>query len=167
MPGGQPAGPAGEQAGAASFTNWSGYELLRTLYIVWGPRGPIAFRFTDPYDWVNGTEWTSAGVVSDGAGTIYYNLLSGDPARSGIWRLRPGGSPERIGALPAGQFLNGLTIDAAGENLYAADSLAGAIWTVPTSGGPVKAWLVTRPRSRAFNNLSTHTPFRACEDGCR
>jgi hypothetical protein len=83
------------------------------------------------------------GNARDSAGTIYYNLLSGDPARSGIWRLRPGGSPERIGALPAGQFLNGLTIDAAGENLYAADSVAGAIWTVPTSGGPVKAWLVS------------------------
>jgi hypothetical protein len=83
------------------------------------------------------------GNARDSAGTIYYNLLSGDPARSGIWRLLPGGSPERIGALPAGQFLNGLTIDAAGENLYAADSLAGTIWTVPTSGGPVKAWLVS------------------------
>lgn len=83
------------------------------------------------------------GNARDSQGTIYYNLLSGDPARSGIWRLRSGGSPERIGALPAGQFLNGLTIDAAGKNLYAADSLAGAIWTVPTSGGPVTAWLAS------------------------
>jgi len=83
------------------------------------------------------------GNARDREGTIYYNLLSGDPARSGIWRLRPGGSPERIGALPAGQFLNGLTIDAAGENLYAADSLTGTIWTVPTSGGLVQAWLVS------------------------
>ena len=75
-------------------------------------------------------------------GTIYYNLLSADPSRSGIWRLIPGGSPERIGALPASAFPNGLTIDAAGENLYSADSLAGTIYTVPTSGGPVKSWLV-------------------------
>jgi hypothetical protein len=74
-------------------------------------------------------------------GTIYYNVLSADPSRSGIWRLAPGGSPERIGALPAGQFLNGLTIDTDGRTLYAADSLAGTIWTVPTSGGPVTAWL--------------------------
>jgi hypothetical protein len=83
------------------------------------------------------------GNARDSQGTIYYNLLSGDPARSGIWRLRSGGSPERIGALPAGQFLNGLTINAAGKTLYAADSLAGAIWTVPTSGGPVTAWLAS------------------------
>ena len=33
------------------------------------------------------------GNARDGAGTIYYNLLSGDPARSGLWRLRPGGTP--------------------------------------------------------------------------
>jgi hypothetical protein len=76
-------------------------------------------------------------------GTIYYNLLSADPSRSGIWRLAPGGTPERIGALPAGQFINGLTIDAGSRTLYAADSLAGTIWTVPTSGGPVTAWLVS------------------------
>ncbi len=81
------------------------------------------------------------GNVRDRQGTIYYNMLSADPSRSGLWRLPPGGSPERIGALPAGAFLNGLTIDAAGENLYAADSLAGTIWTVPVWGGQVKAWL--------------------------
>ena len=74
-------------------------------------------------------------------GTIYYNLLSGDSSRSGIWRLPAGGAPERIGALPASAFPNGLTIDAAGQNLYSADSLAGAIYSVPTSGGPVKTWL--------------------------
>jgi len=80
------------------------------------------------------------GNVRDCHGTVYYNVLSQDPTRSGIWRLPPGGTPERFGALPAGQFLNGLTIDAGGRNLYAADSLAGKIWTVPISGGPVTSW---------------------------
>jgi hypothetical protein len=82
------------------------------------------------------------GNVRGRDGTIYYNVLSQDPARSGIWRLSPGCAPERIGALPAGQFLNGLTIDPARRNLYAADSLTGTIWTMRTSGGPVTAWLV-------------------------
>ncbi|MEY9932474.1 sugar lactone lactonase YvrE [Catenulispora sp. GP43] len=82
------------------------------------------------------------GNARDCDGTVYYNVLSQDPTRSGIWRLPPGGTPERFGALPAGQFLNGLTIDAAGRNLYAADSLTGTIWTVPSAGGPVTAWLV-------------------------
>jgi len=82
------------------------------------------------------------GNVRGHDGAIYYNVLSTDPSRSGIWRLLPGGSPERIGALPAGAFLNGLTITADGRTLYSTDSLAGTIWTVPTTGGPVKAWLV-------------------------
>ncbi len=45
-------------------------------------------------------------------GSVYYNMLSPDPARSGIWRLPPGGAPRRIAAIPGG-FLNGLTIDPA------------------------------------------------------
>jgi sugar lactone lactonase YvrE len=83
-----------------------------------------------------------SGNVRGHNGTVYYNMFSADPSRSGIWRLLPGGSPERIGALPAGQFLNGLTMTADGRTLYATDSLAGTIWTVPTGGGPVSAWLV-------------------------
>jgi hypothetical protein len=76
-------------------------------------------------------------------GSIYYNVLSSDPSRSGVWRLPAGGIPERIAALPAGEFLNGLTIDAGSQTLYAADSLASTIWSVPASGGPAKAWLVS------------------------
>jgi sugar lactone lactonase YvrE len=82
------------------------------------------------------------GNVRGHDGTIYYNVLSADPSRSGIWRLLPGGIPARIGALPACAFLNGLTITADGRTLYSTDSLAGTVWTVPTAGGPVTAWLV-------------------------
>lgn len=81
------------------------------------------------------------GNARGGDGTIYYNLLSPDPSRSGVWRLPPGGAPERIGALPASAFPNGLTLDAAGRTLYSADSLAGEIYAVPTSGGAVTTWL--------------------------
>ena len=76
-------------------------------------------------------------------GTIYYNVVSPDPARSGVWRLPPGGTPERITAMPAGQFLNGLTLDLRTQTLYVADSKASTIWAIPTSGGPAKAWLVS------------------------
>ena len=76
-------------------------------------------------------------------GSIYYNLLSADPARSGIWRLPPGGAPERIAAIP-GAFLNGLTIDPATQVLYAADSLAATIWSAPASGGTAVKWLVSQ-----------------------
>jgi len=76
-------------------------------------------------------------------GSIYYNLLSSDPARSGIWRLPPGGAPQRIAAIP-GAFLNGLTIDPATQTLYSADSLAATIWSVPASGGTPTKWLVSQ-----------------------
>ena len=74
-------------------------------------------------------------------GTIYYNVVSPDPARSGVWRLPPSGAAQRITAMPAGQFLNGLTLDTSNRNLYVADSVAGTIWAVPAAGGPAKAWL--------------------------
>jgi hypothetical protein len=75
-------------------------------------------------------------------GTIYYNVVSPDPSRSGVWRLSPHGAAQRITAMPAGQFLNGLTLDSINRTLYVADSLASTIWAIPTSGGPAKAWLV-------------------------
>jgi hypothetical protein len=76
-------------------------------------------------------------------GTIYYNVVSPDPSRSGVWRLPQHGIPQRIAAMPAGQFLNGLTLDSSNQTLYVADSLASTIWAIPTSGGPAKAWLVS------------------------
>lgn len=113
------------------FLNGRPPQLLRI-----GPSGRRAVLVTgEPGEAIGGN-------ARGGDGSIYYNMLSADPSRSGIWRLAPGGTPERIGALPAGQFLNGLTIDAGSRTLYAADSLTGTVWTVPTSGGPVTAWLV-------------------------
>ena len=94
-------------------------------------------------DLVTGRAGEAIGGNARGCdGSVYYNMLSGDPSRSGVWRLVPGGSPQRISALPAGEFLNGLTIDPDGRTLYASDSLAGTIWAVPASGGSAKAWLV-------------------------
>jgi hypothetical protein len=75
-------------------------------------------------------------------GTIYYNVVSPDPLRSGVWRLSPHGAAQRITAMPAGQFLNGLTLDPINRTLYVADSVASTIWAIPASGGPAKAWLV-------------------------
>jgi peptidase A4-like protein len=64
------------EAGPKSFTNWSGYELLRMLLIVWGGRGPISFRFTDPYDWVTGT-WRVPAVTGQLGLTTYSNMWVG------------------------------------------------------------------------------------------
>ena len=82
-----------------------------------------------------------SGVVRGRHGSVYYNMISADPARSGIWRLPPDGTPERIAATP-GAFLNGLTIDPVTQTLYACDSATGTIWSVPASGGTATQWLV-------------------------
>ncbi|MFD7378814.1 SMP-30/gluconolactonase/LRE family protein [Streptomyces mirabilis] len=74
-------------------------------------------------------------------GTVYYNVLSNDASRSGVWKLAPSGTPERIAALPVGAFPNGLAIDPSGRTLYAADSYKGTVWSVPAAGGPATAWL--------------------------
>ncbi|HKS50184.1 MAG TPA: hypothetical protein VJT49_34765 [Amycolatopsis sp.] len=74
-------------------------------------------------------------------GTIYYNVMSTDPSRFGVWALPSGGTPHRIGALPPDGFPNGLTIDSSGHTLYAADSEKSTIWAIPASGGTAIAWL--------------------------
>jgi hypothetical protein len=83
-----------------------------------------------------------SGNVRGRDGSIYYNMISADPARSGIWRIPPGGTPERIAATP-GAFLNGLTIDPVTQTLYSCDSQTGTIWSVPASGGTATQWLVS------------------------
>jgi malate dehydrogenase len=50
------------------------------------------------YDWVNGTEWTSAGVVSDGSYGVPEGLVSSFPVRS------VGGNWEIIQGLPVNDF---------------------------------------------------------------
>ena len=83
-----------------------------------------------------------SGIVRVRDGSVYYDMISADPARNGIWRLPPGGAPELIAATP-GAFLNGLTIDPATQTLYACDSSAGTIWSAPASGGTATQWLAS------------------------
>lgn len=96
-------------------------------------------------------------------GTLYYNVLSADAARSGVWALAPGGTAHRIAALPTDGFPNGLAIDPSGRTLYAADSKNGVIWAVPASGGAATAWVkdaALAPTSTTFplgvNGLRFH-----------
>ncbi|HEY3605872.1 MAG TPA: hypothetical protein VGL06_00135 [Pseudonocardiaceae bacterium] len=84
-----------------------------------------------------------SGVVRGRHGSIYFNMISPDPARSGIWRIPQGGAPQRIAATP-GAFLNGLTIDPVTQTLYACDSATGTIWSVPAAGGTATQWLVSQ-----------------------
>jgi hypothetical protein len=82
----------------------------------------------------------TGGIVRDLDGTLYFNYDTGTADLTGVWRLRPGGKPERIAALPATGLPNGLALDKRTGNLYAADSVLGTIWQVPKTGGTPKAW---------------------------
>ncbi|MFE5887373.1 hypothetical protein ACFQ6E_00375 [Streptomyces sp. NPDC056462] len=57
-----------------------------------------------------------------------------------MWRLRPGGKPQRIAALPANGLPNGLALDARTRMLYVTDSVLGTISRVPTTGGTLTIW---------------------------
>lgn len=82
----------------------------------------------------------TSGIVRDSHGTLYFLYATGTTDLTGVWRLRPGGRPERIAALPATGLPNGLALDGRTGDLYIADSVLGTIWRVSKAGGTPQAW---------------------------
>jgi hypothetical protein len=82
----------------------------------------------------------TTGIVRHDNGTLYFLYASGDPGSTGLYRLRPGGSPRRIAALPATGLPNGLALDHRTKTFYITDSVLGTISTVPLRGGPATVW---------------------------
>ncbi|GAA0929175.1 hypothetical protein GCM10009554_11330 [Kribbella koreensis] len=82
----------------------------------------------------------TSGIVRDTNGTLYFLYATGTTDLTGLYRLRPGGKPERIAPLPATGLPNGLALDKRTGTLYIADSVLGTIWQVPKTGGTPKAW---------------------------
>ncbi|WP_329527895.1 hypothetical protein [Streptomyces sp. NBC_01462] len=82
----------------------------------------------------------TTGIVRAHDGTLYFLYASGTPDLTGVWRLRPGGTPHRVTALPADGLPNGLALDEHHHRLYIADSVRGEILTVPTAGGDPTTW---------------------------
>jgi hypothetical protein len=80
------------------------------------------------------------GIVRADDGTLYFLYATGSADLTGVWRLRPGGTPQRIAALPPKGLPNGLALDERGGQLYATDSVLGAVWRVPTCGGTPTKW---------------------------
>ncbi|MET7645873.1 hypothetical protein ABZS83_20025 [Streptomyces sp. NPDC005426] len=83
------------------------------------------------------------GIVRAHDGTLYFLYATGSSDLTGLWRLRPGGTPQRIAALPAEGLPNGLALDERSGLLYAADSVLGTVWRIPASGGRPTAWAAT------------------------
>lgn len=82
----------------------------------------------------------TTGIVRDHDGTLYFLYATGTADLTGVWRLRPGGTPKRIAALPAAGLPNGMALEPHTRTLYIADSVLGKIWQVPTTGGTPKTW---------------------------
>ncbi|MFF3889725.1 SMP-30/gluconolactonase/LRE family protein [Streptomyces sp. NPDC001914] len=82
----------------------------------------------------------TTGITRAQDGTLYFLYATGTADLTGIWRLRPGGLPQRIAALPAAGLPNGLTLDPRTRTLYVTDSALGTIWRVPASGGTATVW---------------------------
>jgi sugar lactone lactonase YvrE len=95
------------------------------------PSGAVTPALTSPF---------LGGVVRAPDGTLYFLYATGSSDLTGVWRLRPDGAPQRLAALPADGLPNGLALDRQSGLLYAADSVLGTIWRVPTSGGTPTAW---------------------------
>jgi len=81
----------------------------------------------------------TAGIVRAANGVRYVGYSTGTAALTGIWRLRPGGSPTRVAALPPTSLANGMALGKRGT-LYVADSALGVIWRVPAHGGTPVVW---------------------------
>ncbi|MFF4350371.1 SMP-30/gluconolactonase/LRE family protein [Streptomyces sp. NPDC001530] len=82
----------------------------------------------------------TVGIVRAHDGTLYFLYATGTPDLTGVWRLRPGGQPQRIAALPADGLPNGLALDPRTHTLYVTDSVLGTVWSLPTTGGTPTAW---------------------------
>jgi sugar lactone lactonase YvrE len=81
---------------------------------------------------------TVSGIDRAADGTLYVNYNAG--SHSGIWRIRPGGAPEQVAALPEVKVLNGLALDERSDTLYATDSTSGTVWKVSPRSGTASVW---------------------------
>ena len=83
----------------------------------------------------------ATGLVRTADGTLYIGYAAGHDDLTGIWRVRPGGTPTRIVPLTAASFPNGMALDERTGTLYIADSTRETIWRVPITGGTPTVWL--------------------------
>lgn len=128
-------------AGAADVTFAAGRQIAEI-----SPGGAVRVLATLPAPADGGVRTPvlgfplTVGITRASDGTLYFLYATGTPDLTGVWRLRPGGRPRRIAALPAGGLPNGLALDQGTGTLYVTDSVLGTIWRVPSAGGTPAAW---------------------------
>ncbi|MGW0578858.1 SMP-30/gluconolactonase/LRE family protein, partial [Streptomyces sp. NPDC002920] len=117
----------------ANVTRTGATRILATLPAVANPNTPVVGSAV------------VLGIARASDGTLYVNYATGT-SETGIWRIDPeGGAPRQIAQLPPDGFPNGLALDERRGVLYAADSVLGAIWRVPSTGGTPTAWVTGAP----------------------
>jgi hypothetical protein len=82
----------------------------------------------------------TTGVLQIADGTFYVGYASGDDALTGVWRIAPDQSPERVIALPGDSFPNGMSIGERSGALFIADSVHGVIWKASLANGTANIW---------------------------
>jgi sugar lactone lactonase YvrE len=95
---------------------------------------------------------TASGIVRAADGTLYVNYNAG--SLSGVWRLRPGGTPEQVAALPEVKVVNGLALDERTDTLYVTDSSSGTVWKVSPRTGETSLWAGGEALQPATTNSS-------------
>ncbi|MEU9126970.1 hypothetical protein AB0D08_02440 [Kitasatospora sp. NPDC048540] len=135
----QPENIALEPDGSADLT----FSFARQIGRV-APDGTQTILATLPAPAHPATPLLGAAIVTGIArahdGTLYFGYATGTDDLTGIWRLCPGGNPERLAALPATGLPNGLALDEHAGLLYTADSALGVVHAVPLDGGPATVW---------------------------
>ncbi|SFW68760.1 hypothetical protein [Amycolatopsis australiensis] len=79
------------------------------------------------------------GIVRAPGGDLYVAVSTGTSA-TGLYRVRPGGEPVRVAALPPAGFQNGVARDPGSGDLFVADSFGSAVWRVSPRTGRVTAF---------------------------
>jgi len=74
-----------------------------------------------------------AGLAVDAPGNVYYALPNPGQSDVGVYRLTGDGGAERLPGTENMLVPNGLAFDKQGD-LYASDSIQGAIWRIPLGG---------------------------------
>jgi sugar lactone lactonase YvrE len=82
-----------------------------------------------------------AGLAVDAPGNIYFAVPDPGGVNGGVYRIAGDGGSERLPGTESMIVPNGLALDKQG-NLFASDSVMGAIWRIPSGGSvPAEIWL--------------------------
>ena len=76
----------------------------------------------------------TVGIDRASDGTLFFLYATGTADLTGVWSLRPGGTPQRIAPLPATSLPNGLALDQRTRTLYVAETPTGRLWAIELNG---------------------------------